>query len=300
MNSPSHIFIVALRRSGTTAFWSLFRNCPSHICFDEPFNDLLENLPHENRKGTNNELIEIYRQDPERFRKVFAKIEYADELEPQMSDAQRRYLEFLLSKGPAIIDFTRVLQKLPEFQSVAPGALLVHLYRRPAAWVSSILVPSSSPGKRKLAVLRKKYNEIMFFKRKAIQRERGRWGYSGSYTFRRVYDDFLRSYNVNVPNGEASMAERLMALWLAAFRYTESEGKRLYGDRFISLRFEDFIVNPHPVLDHMAELAGFDQALLPLTSLRPPNPGFRPLDKQWEKLYEQVGFTQAELRRVAK
>ncbi len=61
------ILIVGLRSCGSTAFWQALSRDSRLCCYDEPFNPQLKDLPCQNAKGTRDELIALYSNDPGTF-----------------------------------------------------------------------------------------------------------------------------------------------------------------------------------------------------------------------------------------
>ena len=140
--TPRHIAVVALRRSGTTALWNLFRQDARYTCYDEPFSHLLHDLPVDNVKRTRAEFIALYNRDPDRFRSLYAPIPRGEETVRGLSEKQVEYLEYFLEGGPTAFDVTRCMGKIPAIHAIIPDAVLVHLYRHPVAFASSHLLPS--------------------------------------------------------------------------------------------------------------------------------------------------------------
>ena len=101
-----NIFIVALRRSGTTVFWESFRRCSDSTCYDEPFNPRLYSLPRPHHRGTWNELINKFNLSPRSFKEHFSPIEHNDEFNTELSVSQSTYLKYLIrGSEPVVIDF---------------------------------------------------------------------------------------------------------------------------------------------------------------------------------------------------
>lgn len=286
-----HIIIVALRRSGTTALWRLFRQDAGVTCYDEPFNPKLAELPAEHPKGTRAELIALYRRDPQRFRAAFAPMPRADEVATEFSPAQDDYLRFLTAGGPTVIDTTRCLAKIPALAKVMRGAVLVHLYRHPAAFASSHLLPSQGGNRLRAAWRRKRF----------FDRTRGfaSWG----------MEDLLRppiaarthalmvEEGIAPPPASARAVDKLLALWLLAFRRAEREGRAQYGARFLSLSFEDFCTDPQAHLACIRTMAGAGPFDFDVSALHAANPGHSPGDPRWAAAAARAGFAPEELAR---
>jgi hypothetical protein len=288
-----HILILALRRSGTTALWRLFRQNSAYCCFDEPFNRLLYKLPKENTKGVRREFIELFNQDPARFLRNYKPITRAEETSPGMTDSQASYLRFLLSVGPVVVDITRCHSKITELHREMPEAVFVHQYRRPAAFVSSHLLPSDRVD---FLGIRSYWDRRVFFTR---TKGFNRWGMEE--LLREPYAETTRRLlapeGVGLPPKGSPAVALLLAYWLGCYRLAEREGSRLYGSRFVSLCFEEFCANPNEALSEIYRLAGAAPFETDLTSIRSPGSPFQPEDSRWRFLAREVGFSPEEIEK---
>lgn len=141
------IIITTLRRSGSTLFWSGFRKNDKFICYDEPFNPGLSQLPQEHKKGVYQEYVNLIRKEPLLFWSNYESINPVDENKPNLSIAQTNYLEYLLqSNENVVIDTTRCWNKTQDLIDIlkkyGEDSLLIYLYRDPIAFVSSHMLPS--------------------------------------------------------------------------------------------------------------------------------------------------------------
>ncbi len=293
--TPRHIAVLALRRSGTTALWSLFRQDTRFTCFDEPFSQLLKDLPKDNEKRTRAEYIELYERDPERFRSLYAPISRKDEVARQLSQAQERYLRYLLEAGPVVFDTTRCMGKIPALHNVIPDAVMVHLFRHPTAFASSHLQPSDSLDP--LGV-RKRWNA-----RTALTR-RGRfngWGMGELARGPHFAATSALSADVGVkmpePTERVPAFYRLLAIWLAAYRLAERDGRQYYGERFLSLSFEDLCYKPDVWIARIQDLAQVGRLSLETSRLKQASKGLQPGAPQWAEGARWVGFNEEELDR---
>lgn len=58
------VFLLVLRRSGTTAFFEPMRQDKGFVCCDEPSNGMLRDLPGGNEWGTQDEFLQLLKRDP--------------------------------------------------------------------------------------------------------------------------------------------------------------------------------------------------------------------------------------------
>lgn len=292
---PRHIGIVALRRSGTTTLWRAFRQDTRFRCYDEPFNPLLRRLPADHRKHVWGEFIELFEADPKLFKAKYAPIPRAEEMARGMSLEQKTYLSFLTSAGPTVFDVTRCTGKIPELKQVVPDAVLVHLYRHPAAFVSSHLLPSD---RLDLLGVRRLINRLTFFTRSS--RFDG-WGFEQLLRTGPVQttQQLLAEVGVDLPpaNERVPASQRLLSVWLGAYRLAEREGPLHFGERFISLPFESFCSNPQSHLERIYTVAEVAPVSVDLSGIRPATLGYRVGDPTWRALAERAGFDEDELNR---
>ena len=140
----SRVLIVGLRRSGTTAFWQWFRADAAWRCFDEPFSEQLLRLPEDHEKAVWSEFIQLHRRDPAGFWEHYAPIHRAEELRPDLTVRQTRFLNLLLEQSERVmIDSTRCHLKLAHIADRTSIDSVVHLHRSRRGFVTSHLLPKS-------------------------------------------------------------------------------------------------------------------------------------------------------------
>lgn len=288
---PRHILIVATRRSGSTPFWRVFRQVPAYTALDEPFNPVLRKLPRENPAGTRRELIELFRTDPEGFGSRFSPIGPQQETAPGMTAEQRGYLDGLLSHGPVVTDTTRCLGKIADLHTVAPEAVLVHLYRRPSAFVTSHLLPS---GRRGPIRMREAIRRRSFFVRTSGF---NKWGMEDllAGAHRHNTRRLLRAVRVVIPEAGSRAVDLLLRYWLGSFRLFEREGRRRYGRRFVSVEFERFCARPRAHVRRILRCAGFEASPVDCSAIRRPGRAYRSEDRRWTTLAAEAGFSAREV-----
>lgn len=283
-----NIFIVGLRRSGTTIFWRTFRQDRRLLCFDEPFNPMLRRLPKENPKGTWDEFVDLHRKDPAGFEGRFAPIDLDEELAGGMAAEQRAYLRWLLRQEDRVVcDFTRCAFKLETLHAIDPDAVLVHLHRAPEAFASSHMLPSGGTWRRKtLNLLRR----TTFWQRRG---DYDNWkieeivGTDPDSAFGRRLA--ARGYDAGRVY-EASAVARLLAFWWLHREEIESAGRRSFGDRFLSVSFEAFCEDPRSVIRDVYGAAGWGIPELSYDRVRPASAAFRPDDSRWRRAWESLGL----------
>jgi hypothetical protein len=289
----ARIFILGLRRSGTTIFWESFRSDPRLRCFNEPWNPVLRELPVEIPNRSRREFIELFRQDPRAFWRHFAPIELIEELQEDLSDRQVAYLRYLIDPFDAIcIDETRCHFRLGALREAVPDATIVHLFRAPAAFATSHLIPTGSGGFRAGRLVRAR-GRMSFFSRDG---RFNNWGME-ELIGRHPESLFgLRLHEIGLDPAAVQAlpaAGRLLAFWRLAFETVERDGPRLFGDRFLSVSFEGFCRTPREVVERVYAAAGMHAPPLDLTRIKPANRAYRAGDPRWHRLFEQVGLAES-------
>lgn len=296
------IYILGLRRSGTTAFWQTCCQDERFMGFNEPFNPVLRRVGDDAwvRSHTDyRQFRALYDQDPAVFWDRYAPIDRHGELQDGLSDKQRAYLDWLVAQNEHVVmDITRAHFKLESLHAANPDALLVHLYRPPANWVTSIVLPSTghlalrSPG-RHLA------HRVRFDLRR-IRDERTFWSKTSSYDFK-GFEDLVGSgpgsaFGVRLreagidPDDVYAMPTvgKLLAFWKLHYDHLEHQGRALFGDRFVSVNFNDFCREPGAVLASLYAQAGLDSPIFDVAGIRPPPPPFAREDPRWAAYAERL------------
>jgi hypothetical protein len=85
---------------------------------------------------------------------------------------------------------------------------------------------------------------------------------------------------------------RLLALWRVAHEAVEREGPRLFGDRFVSVAFEEFCREPQRTVGRIYAAAGSQAPALELSRIRPAKGAYRPRDPRWRPLFERIGLAE--------
>ncbi len=282
------IIIIGLRRSGTTAFWKAFRKNTRLCCYDEPFNPNLVELPEENSKGTRKEFIELYKTLPESFRETFSPVSIVEETSPVVELDQERYLRWLLNnyqqKDGVVIDSVRLNFKLEQLYLNFPNTILVHLYRNPVAWISSHMLPSGQGTWRKPLV--NVYRKLSFWSRCGFYNN---WGYQEIIEREILHNAYWAKAGIKASNLKKRPAIfKLASFWRWSFNEVEEQGEKLWGNRFISIQFENFCKNPIPIMSEIYQTAGLEKPKLDYSYIRSANRGFKPNCQRWDLVCNEI------------
>ncbi len=288
------IIAFALRRSGSTAFWNVFANTDQILALDEPCNPLLKQLPKPHHKETLGPFIDVYQQDPHHFQRVFAPIPKSEELTEEFSEANAEYFRFLVEgRKHWFMDVTRCHLKVLRLAAVFDDAHAVHLFRSPTGFVTSHMIPSYGGWRAR----RDRFlNRHFFWSRKS--------GFN-MWSIERIYNNWfalvLKYFpDLGLPDAAASVRtshEKLLLYWLFHFRFMERYGKAAYGERFMSLCFDDLCQDPKRVLRTLIERVDDVPGELATSHLKPAPRGFETKDPRWVTAMRTVGFTEEEISR---
>jgi hypothetical protein len=254
---------------------------------------VLRQLPVEIPNRSRREFIEVFRNDPRAFWSSFAPIGILEELQDDFSDRQIAYLRYLIDPFDSIcIDETRCHFRLDALREVVPDATVVHLFRAPAAFATSHLIPTGSGG-FKANRLVQNWGRVGFFTR------RDRYNWWGLEELIGCHRDSLfglrlREIGLDPAAVYALPAVgRLLAFWRLAHETVERDGPRLFGARFVSVALERFCREPREVAEEVYAAAGVRAPELDLTRVKSAKRAYRVDDSRWRRLFEQVGLPES-------
>lgn len=243
------IVVVSLRRSGSTIFWRALREALGIDGYDEPYSPVWKRLPNRHFKRTDEELYEKFCHDPLRFWDHYCTIAPQDESQDRFTEREAAYWQYLTEeRSKYLIDETRIHCRLRHLRElVGEECFLIHLHRSPAGFATSHLLPT-------LHLPRFTGRWFTFRgKREFFTRERGFnvWdledciGYGRSSAF--ACRSFLQNDDIQVIESGTAL-EKLLLYWRVTYEEVETVGQLAFGKRFISVSFENFCVNPEPLI----------------------------------------------------
>ncbi|RME61154.1 hypothetical protein D6779_00595 [Candidatus Parcubacteria bacterium] len=295
----SKLFISGLRRSGTTIFWNVIRQDCRFRAFNEPFSPEIRKVADPNWRLLRDfiEFRELMLEDPGSFWELYSPIRCTEEIQTGMSDRQKRYLEFLLgSSEHVLIDDTHCQFKLEALKEVAPSLVFVHLFRPPQKFVTSIMLPSLSnmpphprallrTGERVSHKARRKWKETTFWSRKWSENA---WGFDEimyPITKESLFGLRLQEQGMD-PDivGEMPAVGKLLAYWKVNYEHVRAMGSKIFGDRFLSVNLDEYLVNPAPTLESIYRCLGIPFKPLDTGLLKKAKPAFDLGNPKWEEL----------------
>ncbi len=247
-----NLFVLGLRRSGTTIVHDALLEDPGLRCFYEPLREDTETIGGgsgargEDAFAETRELRERFRGEryPELQVELFnwgGPRSPELELEPDLPAHVAELLAHLLAQAPSVaIKETRLHHKLGALAEIDPEAAVVHVLRDPRAVTASTLL-----GRRRRTDI---YPDAeTFFTARTGRR---------LWSSRRLSEDVIaRRRSLALP-AEIPDFLRPLLVWKSAFETTEGDGRRLFGDRFSRLRLEDLRSDPRAALATVFGLLG--------------------------------------------
>lgn len=298
------LIILGLRRSGTTIFWSTFRQDQRFRCYNEPFNSVIRHIgdPEWHNLVTYRELRELYEKDPWTFWDKYRAIPRMEEIQEGFSDKQREYFEYLLASSEhTAFDTTRCHFKIAALHNVAPDAVVVHLYRPPYSHVTSVIRPSTSllnrePDrfKRSLRKLRRAARNLIVRKRFwSLETNYHNWGLE-EIIGRSPNSPFgyrLREIGLNPEEVYAMpLVGKLLAFWRVNYEKVEQDAPRYYGDRFISVNFDEFCLKPQIIVSRIYDMLGSQPPNLDFRTIHPPHGPYQQYRPEWGHYNKRLGL----------
>jgi hypothetical protein len=250
-NNKKNIYIIGLRRSGTTIFWNTIRQDKRFVCFDEPFRPHLRGFVE---RGVNDKkkTMDEYLARPELIKKYWSSIQPYEETYPDFLDHQVGYLNELIKTSPNIcVDFVRCHAKIQHLKEIDPEGFIIHLVRDPRAFVTSHLKPY---GKWISPDLPDNF-----------------FNYDGWFDYWQ-YQTLANNLGLK---GKAF--EKLLQLWEHFFLIAENQKPHL------TIKFEDFATSPEEVIEGIYTKINICYKPLEYSKVHPPNPPYEHKNIVWDE-----------------
>ena len=298
------VFILGIRHSGTTPFWQVFRQDPRFRCYNEPFNPEIRHIgaPDWPNTGVYGEYLEMMRREPARFWETYRAIHGLEELQEGLSDAQERYLRYLLAESEHVAaDTTRCHFKLAALKRICPSAVLVHLWRNPASVATSHMIFSGTRLSWIKDPLRRRYRMARSSVRRTLDRQTF-WYRKGGY---RMFEPIIGSapqslFGLRLAQAgldpeaiyDAPAVTRVLAYWKVNQHRITSDGPRQFGQRFLNISFDDFCRDPAQQVARVYRALGEQMPDLDLSAIHPPHGPYQQESSRWAEHLRAAGLAE--------
>lgn len=286
-----NLFVLGMRRSGTTILHDALRADPELNCFYEPLREEGVTVGGGSGAREDDAFAEMRALRREFRDRRYPELEIEEfnwggprepplELEPELPAHCRELLAELLARSPAAIKETRLQCKVPALAELDPGAALVHVVRDPRAVTASIVL---GRGQRRRDMLPTADD---FFDDRS---KRKLWS-SRAISRRIIRDERGRIRNPSNPL-------RVLLVWRQAFERTRSDGLARFGERYVLLRNEDLRRDPAAALASVYSTLGrevpAEVASWAADNVHPPSPPYAADDPRWVEAIERAGAAEA-------
>jgi hypothetical protein len=287
-----NIFIQGMRRSGTTILHDAIVEDPQLRSFYEPLReqDVTEGGGSGARSGDAFAEMRAIREEFQRERYPEIPIDEFNwggprdpgvEIDDRLPEHARELLRHLLTLAPAVaIKETRLYCKLADVAELDPGAALIQVVRDPRAVVASIVLGRNRKRAGKYG------SPADIFKERT---ERKLW------SSRAISQAILEREGRG--SEEPTDVERILIVWKLSFERAHSDGKRLFGERYLLLRNEDLRTDVGAALDSVYGVLGRETpgAVREWTrgKVREAERVYAGEEPAWEGLIEKLGLADA-------
>lgn len=244
------LWVLGLRRSGTTILFDALREDAGLRCVYEPLREEAETVGGgsgaraEDAFAETRALREAFRA--ERFPRLHPELfnwggprSPELELESELPEHVSAWLAAVLDSAPRVaVKETRLQHKLGALAGLDPAAAVVHVVRDPRAVTASMLL-----GRRRRADL---YPDADAFFRARTGRR--------LWSSRRISEELIRAGRAPGLPADVPDFLRPLLVWHDAFEATATAGASLFGDRYAIVRLEDLSRDPGEVLARIYSL----------------------------------------------
>jgi hypothetical protein len=290
-----NLFVQGMRRSGTTILYDALLEDRELRTFYEPLREQKVSVGggsgarSEDAFGETGALREEFRR--ERYPELdISEFNWGGprkprlEVEPGLPDHALDWLRHLLELAPAVaIKETRFYSKVPELAELDSQAALVHVVRDPRAVAASIVLGRE---RRQAEMLP---DADAFF---ADRSERKLW--SCRPISRRLIGKGLATGAEEAALEDPSNVLRVLLVWKLTFERTFTEGKRLFGERYLLVRNEDLRSDPSAALASVYSTLGrevpAEVSAWAGANVRAPEPVYAGDDPRWAEELRRAGI----------
>jgi Sulfotransferase family len=290
-----NLFIQGMRRSGTTILYDALREDPGLHLFYEPLREQKVSVGggsgarDEDAFGETGALREDFRR--ERYPGLdISEFNWGGprkprlEVEAGLPEHATEWLRHLLGLAPAVaIKETRFYSKVPELADLDPEAAFAHVVRDPRAVAASIVF---GRGRGQAEMLP---DADAFF---ADRSDRKLW--SCRPISRRMIRKGLAPGADPGALADPTNVLRVLLVWRLTFERAWTEGRRLFGDRYVRIRNEALRCDPAAALAPLYATLGRELppevAAWAAENVREPEPVYAGADPRWAAALGNAGI----------
>ncbi|MDR9418102.1 sulfotransferase [Gracilimonas sp.] len=304
-----NIFIIGLRRSGTTILFDILSEQTELKAFYEPLSAANKTIGGGSgeKNFDLNHRIRAFRKsfikekdlpiDPDYFNYGAPKNYHLELSKNEFNDHHKAYLKYLVnSSEQTLLKFVRATFLLEELFDIAPDSHLIHIYKNPLRFVTSHIF-----GIRfKRQTFRGKVAMILDYLKptKSLQFENTDPDYF--FSLKKGFNSWSQEKLVHTyldQTGRSALKEKpayykLLLLWKEWNNKMISDGQKLFGNRFISIKHEHLCRKSKQQLSELSDHLDIelDEETLnwALSNLRPPRPIYAQNDIRWRTAMEEL------------
>jgi len=248
-----NVYLLGMRRSGTTILYDAFGEDPELRRFYEPFREedetvgggsgaRAEDLFAETREVRRQFKRDVHPEVPLELFNHGGPRAPALELHPALPEWGVDLIRHLFDLAPqTLMKEVRLFRKVGDLQRIDPAATLIHIVRDPRAVAGSMLLGRGRRHSERYA------DADAFF---------------GAWTRRKLWSSGTIAKEVLAagehPGLERGVPDfmRPLVVWKAVWDGLRSDGPRLFGDRYVLVRLEDLRVDPEGELHRIYDAIG--------------------------------------------
>jgi len=248
-----NVFILGMRRSGTTILYDAFAEDPELRRFYEPFREEAETPGG----GSGARAEDVFAETRE-VRRQFKRDEHPEvplelfnhggprapalELHPALPQWGADLLRYLLARAPQVlVKEVRLFRKVADLHRADPDATLIHVVRDPRAVTGSMVLGRGrrhTPRYADADAFFEAWTRRKLWSSSVIARELLAAGEHQG--LERGVPDFMRP----------------LVVWKVIQEAIRADGKKLFGDRYVQVRLEDLRSDPEGELHRIYDAIG--------------------------------------------
>jgi len=295
-----NIFIVGMKRSGTTILFDCLYEDKRLDCYYEPFchpktniggGSGERNIKYQDKlnDARRDFIIQQNLNIPLEYFNLGAPTDVRKELEEEIPSGHKDYLKFLASKSEhSLFKFVRLSHKLKDLKETFPSAKVIHIVKSPRRIAMSHIFGNI---RKKLGSVQKLKQTIrltldskFFFTIKS--------GFD-NWSMERMINHLIETDQVYSSYKDSPAYEKIILLWKILNEKMSEDGKKYFGDDYFSLWHENLCYNPEHALESIYDSLGLsfpdEVKEWAYNHINPPRPVFKENDERWFNSANKIG-----------